>query len=112
MLVKATNMSAKLKVRIKELHRIAAPGEEFEVSEARFEVLSGKNKYKAVFVLPVEPVKEPEVVEEVVNEPVAEVEEVVIEEVEEPVAEPILEEEPKKLGRGRRKVTEQQDASE
>ena len=50
MLVKATEMSSKLKVRIKELHRIVNEGEIFDVSPMRFEVLSGKNKFKAVFV--------------------------------------------------------------
>lgn len=50
MLVKATDMSSKLNVRIKELHRVASPGEQFEVSPMRFEILNGKNRYKAVFV--------------------------------------------------------------
>lgn len=50
MRVKATDMSMRLNIRIKELHRIASPGEEFDVSPMRYEILSGKNAYKAVFV--------------------------------------------------------------
>ena len=48
--VAATDMSVKLNVGIKELGRIATPGEEFEVSNTRYPVLTGRNQYKAVFV--------------------------------------------------------------
>ena len=99
MLVRATEASAKLRVKIKDLGRIATPGEEFEVSESRYEVLAGKNKYKAVFVVPVVVekeevafVEEPEVVEQVVEEQP--------EVVEEPVVEEVVQEKPK---RGRKK---------
>ena len=62
MLVRATEMSLKLQVAIKELKRIAAPGEEFEVSSIRYKILSGNNKYNAVFVIKVpEQSKEEEV---------------------------------------------------
>ena len=54
MLVRATEMSAKLHVGIKELKRIATPGEEFEVTDSRYTILAGKNRYKVVFVVPVE----------------------------------------------------------
>lgn len=50
MLVKATMMSSKLRVGIKELGRIANPGEEFEISSVRYPILAGNNKYNAVFV--------------------------------------------------------------
>lgn len=62
MLVKATVMSSKLRVAIKELGRVASPGEEFEVSSIRYTVLAGNNKYKAVFVTKVN--------EDVVEKPV------------------------------------------
>lgn len=50
MRVRATIMSSKLRVKIKELGRIANEGEEFDVSPMRFEILTGKNKFKAIFV--------------------------------------------------------------
>lgn len=50
MLVKATEVSSKLGVKIKELGRIASRGETFDVTPLRFKVLSGDNRYKAVFV--------------------------------------------------------------
>lgn len=56
MLVRATDMSVKLHVKIKELHRIATPGEQFEVSPMRYDTLSGKNRFNAVFVEKVEEV--------------------------------------------------------
>ena len=62
MLVKATDMSVKLRVGIKELHRIANPGEQFEVSDLRYEILAGNNKFKAIFVIPVKP-REDEVIQ-------------------------------------------------
>lgn len=70
MLVKATGMSLKLNVGIKELHRIATPGEVFEVTPLRYEVLSGKNKYKAVFVTLAKEEKVEEPVKAVDEEPV------------------------------------------
>ncbi len=50
MKVKATNQYKKLNVEDKELKRIPKEGEVFEVTEERFKVLSGDNKYKAVFI--------------------------------------------------------------
>ena len=70
MLVKATGMSLKLNVGIKELHRIATPGEVFEVTPLRYEVLSGKNKYKAVFVTLAKEEKVEEPVKAVDEEPI------------------------------------------
>ena len=58
MLVKATNQSAKLKVKIKELHRIVYEGEMFEVTPERYKVLSGQNRYRAVFVVEIKDVFE------------------------------------------------------
>ena len=64
--VKATNASSKLKVRIKELGRIANEGEIFRVTDERFAVLNGANRFKAIFVVPnnnedkVSPVVKPE----------------------------------------------------
>ena len=67
----ATNMSAHLGVNIKELGRVAKEGEEFECTDDRLIVLSGNNKFHAVFAV------EKPVVEEVkpVTETVADVEE-------------------------------------
>ena len=89
MLVKATKMSSKLNVSIKELHRIAYEGEEFEVSPARFTVLSGANRYKAVFV---EKVNEKAKTTEVEEQPVVEPEEEVMPVVEETTPLPVEEE--------------------
>ena len=92
MLVKATDMSSKKGVKIKELRRIAIEGEEFEVTPLRFKVLSGENRYRTVFVKKVEEKKikskhkndtvvatkvneEQNVKEEVKEEPVEEVKE-------------------------------------
>lgn len=50
MKVITTNVSKKFKYKIEELGRIAEPGEIFEVSEDRFKVLNGGNKYRGVFV--------------------------------------------------------------
>lgn len=50
MKVRATEASQKLSVKIRDLNRIAQPGEVFEVSEARFDVLHGHNKFGVVFV--------------------------------------------------------------
>ena len=53
MLVRATSASSAIGVRIKELGRIAYEGEEFEVTDGRYLILSGQNKYRAVFVIKV-----------------------------------------------------------
>lgn len=50
MLVKATDQYEKLDLKDKELNRIPKKGEEFNVSEERYKVLAGNNKYKKVFV--------------------------------------------------------------
>ena len=47
MLVKATN-------KYKELNKIPEEGEEFEVTEERYKVLTKTNQYKVVFVEKVE----------------------------------------------------------
>lgn len=57
MKVKATEMYKKLNVQDKELGRIPEAGEEFEVSEERYEVLTKTNPNKVVFVKKVEEVK-------------------------------------------------------
>ena len=49
MLVKATNQYEKLNVEDKELKRIPKKGETFEVTEERYKVLSGENKWKVAF---------------------------------------------------------------
>lgn len=50
MLVKATGASQKLNIKIKELGRIAKPGETFEVSNTRYKILAGSNRFSAKFV--------------------------------------------------------------
>lgn len=57
MKVKATEMYKKLNVQDKELGRIPEVGEEFEVSEERYEVLTKTNPNKVVFVEKVEEVE-------------------------------------------------------
>lgn len=57
MKVKATEMYKKLNVQDKELKRIPEAGEEFEVSEERYEILTKTNPNKVVFVEKVEEVK-------------------------------------------------------
>ena len=70
-LVKATSESARRRLRVKELGRVAVEGETFEVTDERFKVLAGDNKFHAQFVIPAdEKVKEPETVK--VPEPVVE----------------------------------------
>ena len=54
MKVKATNEYTKRNLQDAELKRIPKEGEEFEVSEERFQVLNGKNRYNAIFVEKVE----------------------------------------------------------
>lgn len=60
MLVKATDKYEKLNLKDNELGRIPKRGEEFEVSEERFEVLTKTNKFNEVFVEKVEKTKEVE----------------------------------------------------
>lgn len=50
MKVKATNEYVKRNLQDVELKRIPKEGDVFEVSEERFKILNGKNKYNAVFV--------------------------------------------------------------
>lgn len=57
MLVKATDKYEKLNLKDNELGRKPKKGEEFEVTEERFEVLTKTNKYKEVFVERVEEVE-------------------------------------------------------
>ena len=57
MLVRATDKYEKLNLKDNELGRIPKKGEEFEVSEERFKVLTKTNKYKTVFVEKVEEVE-------------------------------------------------------
>ena len=98
MKVIATDVSRRYNLRLKELHRVANPGEIFEVTEDRFVYLNGNNPRGYVVV---EWYQEPEevevkapVVEEVVEVPVVEE---VVEEVVEPVkVEAPVEEKPKK----------------
>lgn len=54
MLVKATNKYEKLNIKDKELDRVPKAGEEFEVSEERYKVLTETNEYKEVFVEAIE----------------------------------------------------------
>lgn len=54
MLVKATDKYEKLNLKDNELGRIPKEGEQFEVSEERYEVLTKTNKFNEVFVEKVE----------------------------------------------------------
>lgn len=54
MKVRATNEYQKRNITDKDLKRIPAENEIFEVTEERFEVLNGNNEYKIVFVERVE----------------------------------------------------------
>ena len=61
MKVQATDVSKRYKLKIKELGRIANPGEVFEVTRDRFVVLNGANQFKSVFAVRyIEPEKEVE----------------------------------------------------
>ena len=99
MKVIATDVSRRFNLRLKELHRVANPGEVFEVTEDRFVYLNGNNPngYRVVEWYP-----EPEQMddesrelikdlipteEEVVEEPVVEASVVEAPVVEEPVPE-------------------------
>lgn len=54
MKVRATDKYEKLNIKDNELNRIPKQGEEFEVSEERYKVLTETNKFNAVFVEKVE----------------------------------------------------------
>lgn len=58
MLVKATDKYEKLNLQDNELGRIPKPGEQFEISEERYEVLTKTNRFNEVFVEKVEETKE------------------------------------------------------
>lgn len=60
MLVKATDQYQKSNLQDNELGRIPKEGEQWEISEERFEVLTKTNKYNVVFVEKVEETKEVE----------------------------------------------------
>ena len=57
MLVRATDKYEKLNIKDNELDRIPKQGEEFEISEERFKVLTQTNKFNVVFVEKVEEVE-------------------------------------------------------
>lgn len=57
MLVKATNKYEELKLKDKELNRIPKAGEEFEVTEERYNLLNKNNKFNVVFVEKVEEIE-------------------------------------------------------
>ena len=57
MLVRATDKYEKMKLKDNELGRIPKAGEEFEVSEERYEVLTKTNKFNVVFVEKIEEVE-------------------------------------------------------
>lgn len=50
MLVKATDKYEKLNIQDNELGRIPKTGEEWDISEERYKVLTKTNKYNTVFV--------------------------------------------------------------
>ncbi len=50
MLVKATDKYEKLNIQDNELGRVPKEGEQWEVTEERYEVLTKTNKYNTVFV--------------------------------------------------------------
>ena len=60
MLVKATDRYEKLNIKDLELNKIPKKGEEFEVSEERYRVLTKANEYHEVFVKKVEETEEVE----------------------------------------------------
>lgn len=60
MLVKATNKYKELNLKDNVLGRMPNEGEQFEVTEERYKVLTQTNKYNAVFVEKVEEAKEVE----------------------------------------------------
>lgn len=58
MLVRATDKYKKLNIKDNELGRIPKIGEEFEVSEERYKVLTQTNKFNEIFVEKVEEAEE------------------------------------------------------
>ena len=60
MKVKATKEYQKRKIKAVELDRIPKEGEEFDIADEKFKILSGKNKYKAKFVEKVDPLADKE----------------------------------------------------
>ena len=58
MLVRATEKYEELHLKDNELNRIPKKGEEFEVTNERYEVLTKTNRFHEVFVEKVEEVKE------------------------------------------------------
>lgn len=98
MKVQATDVSKRFKLKIKELGRIANPGEVFEVTRDRFVVLNGANQFKSIFVtryVEPEPVKEE-----------TKVEETKVEEVK-----PEVQAKPKKRGRKKKEALDERDKS-
>lgn len=59
MKVKATNKYKELGLQDNELGRIPEAGEEWEITEERYKVLTETNKFNTVFVEEVENKKEP-----------------------------------------------------
>ena len=57
MLVKATDKYEKLNLKDNELNRIPKAGEQWEISEERYEVLTKTNRFHEVFVEKVEEVE-------------------------------------------------------
>lgn len=57
MKVRATDKYEKLNIKDNELGRMPKQGEEFEISEERFKVLTQTNKFNIVFVEKVEEVE-------------------------------------------------------
>ena len=93
MKVQATDVSKRYKLKIKELGRIANPGEVFEVTRERYIILNGANQYKSIFVtkyVEPEPAKEEVKVEEV---------------------KPEVQAKPKKRGRKKKEALDERDKS-
>ena len=57
MLVRATDKYEKLNLKDNALNRIPKAGEEFEISEERYEVLTKTNRFHEVFVEKVEEIE-------------------------------------------------------
>ena len=97
MKVQATDVSKRFKLKIKELGRIANPGEVFEVTRDRFVVLNGANQFKSIFVtryVEPEPAKEEMVKEEAIEE-----------------IKPEVQTKPKKRGRKKKEALDERDKS-
>ena len=75
--VRATDISKKRNIAISDIHRIAQPGEEFEIDESRLKKLTGDNVWHLKFV---------EVVKEKLEK--AEVKEKAQQKIEEPIPVP------------------------